>query len=52
MIGKYRIFSVWRSVARLEELVERAVPAGEVDEGGGVLHEHHLAGVEVVEVEG
>ena len=36
---------------RLEQLVERAVPAGEDDERGGVLHEHRLANEEELEVE-
>ena len=35
---------------RLEELVERAEPAGQHDEPLGVLHEHRLAGEEVPEV--
>ena len=35
----------------LEQLVERAEPAGEDDERARVAHEHHLAREEVVEVE-
>ncbi len=37
---------------RLEQLVERAEPAGEEDESLRSLHQHHLAGVEVAEGEG
>ena len=49
--GKCITLPVWISVERLEQLVGRAEAAGEDAEPLGRLHEHRLAGVEVVEDE-
>jgi len=39
------------SVAGLEELVERAQPAGHDDERARILHQHHFSDEEVVELD-
>ena len=35
----------------LKEFIERAKTAGKADEGAGVFHEHHFAGVKIVKIQ-